>query len=248
MTRWLFRRRRSDRASEASIDARLNGISDHDIEASVERAESRESIAAWVVIAGVALESYFRSIDFFTNPSWRSFDDLFGGALIVIGIAAEIYFGGKASGGRKLQVARLNLIAEQERLARAKIEERLAFRSITETQKAEAVEILKHYSGQRYMASCVSLTPEIEGVCGWLSKLLRESGWVFHGSSMIIFQDLVLTGIRISTGPKADQQSRDAADLLRETLQVCSIAAYRSDEDWIELPATISITVGSKPQ
>jgi hypothetical protein len=122
-------------------------------------------------------------------------------------------------------------------------------RRLTDAQKAEMLEMLTLYSGQQYVASCVNLSPEIADVCMWLSGLLKQAGWQLLGSSgsILIQQSLALTGIRISTGSRAEQKTRDAADLLSESLQTFEITANRCDDEF-NLPAAVSITIGSRPQ
>jgi len=197
------------RRPESSVNspnsaARRTGKSDQDISDAIETSDDREKLCGYAVVFGVVLEYVPKLVGFIGDPSWLSFRDLIGGILIALGVAGELRFGNRASelrdelnARKNLRIAELNELAERERLARIEIEERLAFRTLTDDQKQHMAEILKVYSGQRYVPYCVTPTPDVAGVCAWLSEVLKMGEWESLSQFMMIHAAAVIPGIRI---------------------------------------------------
>jgi hypothetical protein len=97
--RTLFKRAsyRSRTASSRSNSARLTGMSDQEIGASVEVIEDREKLCGWTVVFGVLLESAPKIMAFLATPSIPLFREIIGGVLLALGVYGELRFASKAS-------------------------------------------------------------------------------------------------------------------------------------------------------
>lgn len=131
LSRRLSRSRTSaDNSNTLVRDAALAPAkSDHDISSRAERIEFWELVCGWIVVIGVAVEYIPQFIAWAYRPSWHTFKDLIGGVLIALGVAGEIIFADRAKRNREILSARkdkeivgLQLLAENERSARAKVE------------------------------------------------------------------------------------------------------------------------------
>lgn len=122
------------------------------------------------------------------------------------------------------QGAEANRIAEQERLARIKIEERLRPRSLTEEQHHRLVAVLKSYPAVPY-ESAVAPTPESLRFIAEIDNALIAAGWTFRKSAKTDFRFVstvngketeqgVFTGIIVGTPPAIAAQFKPAADAL----------------------------------
>jgi hypothetical protein len=133
---------------------------------------------------------------FWDSPTLGSFKELIAGLLVIFGIAGEILFARLAASQQhqlrdrdKRRIAELNLLAEQEALARAKIEkqlieakieilklqEEMADRTISLEQANNIVNLLLPFSGQCVDVFVYGQTPEI-------FKLASKIGAVFYFS------------------------------------------------------------------
>ena len=78
-----------------------------------------------------------------------------------------------------MRAAELNLSAEREKLARVKIEEQLAPRTLEAEQKAQMVEELKQFSGTEFTVS-VADDPDSLFLLLSILNVLRDAGWKLH--------------------------------------------------------------------
>lgn len=115
--------------------------SDHDISSRAERLEFLELVCGWIVVIGVAVEYIPQFIAWAHRPSWHTFKDLIGGVLIALGVAGEIIFADWAKRNREIlsvrkdkEIASLQLLAEHERSARAKVELEVAKSNLARVQ------------------------------------------------------------------------------------------------------------------
>jgi hypothetical protein len=250
----IFKRRRTGRNAEITPEI---------LEASARRRRALEYTSAVVVLVGIVGEYVAPFVSALPRIGlFASLRAVWPGVLITAGIAGEILFSMLvASVEGRLQsiqaqrtaealreAANANLLAEQERLARAKIEERIAFRTLTPEQQHELANVLRIHSGQKFIPYCVTVTPDVEIVCRWLMDVLKNAGWETLSPFLMIHAGAVIPGIRIGTRPNVDDETRNAAELLKVALHDVGIAAYQADQEWIELPSTITIGIGSKPQ
>jgi hypothetical protein len=115
------------------------------------------------------------------------------------------------------RAAEANVKAEAERLARIKIEERLADRKLTPAQMKELTEKLGRFSGQKLNIVAVSNDPEIVRITNALITAVREANWIFEtgvgGSG-----GRAVYGILIEVDRDADEITRAAAQALAVAL------------------------------
>jgi hypothetical protein len=140
---------------DASIEDSRAANSPQALESKIDFLENVARFCAVVVIGGVVLEYLPKFIAFGKAPRWALFKDLSGGLLIALGIAGEVLASMLSS--RKEQqlrdlnartVAELNLRAEQERLARVKLEARLADRRVSFEQRSIIGRELSQFTGR----------------------------------------------------------------------------------------------------
>ena len=78
------------------------------------------------------------------------------------------------------RAAEANAKAESERLARIKIEERLADRKLTPVQISELAQKLVRFSGQKINVVAAANDPEIIRITNAISTALRAANWIFE--------------------------------------------------------------------
>jgi hypothetical protein len=84
----------------------------------------------------------------------------------------------QSAGEANERAAKANLLAEQERLARVKIEERLAWRRISPRQHDVFVEELKPFAGSLAVVSAFSNADiESKTFASDISQVLKDAGW-----------------------------------------------------------------------
>src|SRR5262249_44734132 len=119
--------------------------------------------------------------------------------------------------------------AEQERLARVKIEERVAWRRLTKDQQSEIASRLRRFSGET--ASVWFNQGDIEGstFASEIASMLQEAKWSLvspPSSLMTMGAGPVETGVTLaSTGDKA---SRDASEVIVRELVTLGFDATKS--------------------
>jgi hypothetical protein len=252
----LFRRAsdRSSPAKAASSSARLAGMSDHAVSDAVEVIEDREKLCGWVVVFGVVLESFPKLIAFLHTPSIPLFREIIGGALVALGVYGELRFASKASKLRDeitrrkdLRIAELNALAERESRARMVIEERIAYRTLTDDQFKTITETLRQFRGQLFRVTSGLPSGETAYVFGLIFKALYAAGWKSLGGNAF-FPDKLAAGIKVSVHPNATARTRAAADAIIAGLSINFIAAYRGRDD-LEIGGenTVEVFVGTNP-
>lgn len=80
--------------------------------------------------------------------------------------------------GLRLDVANANARAEMDRLARVKIEERLAWRTIGTEDRKVAVGILAPFSGSRVFVSVIGTDPELEAFTNEVARIFYDAHWL----------------------------------------------------------------------
>ena len=198
-----FRRDEFSLSSDASTSAKsaaiLPGASDHELEKSEKRFGFWESLCGWAVAVGVALEYGPKFMVFLHDPTWENFRDLSGGLLIAIGVAGEVIFASFAAGKRDQlrdrnikRVGELVLLAEQEGVARAKLErltEKLRrknkkmavlFRDRNLRNRAKVIEAMRAFAGTKVyfpISPMYDSDPEAREFAAGLQTSLRDAGW-----------------------------------------------------------------------
>jgi hypothetical protein len=257
-----FRSKRSIEAERSAIpasnSARRNGKSDQELEASASRLERFATICGWFVAGGVVLEYVPKFMEFLAYPSLHYLRELSGGIVITIGIAGEILFGGWASRRRtiltdrnKLEIAELNRQAEQDRLARREIEERLAYRTLRDTQIPAIADKLREFQGQEFsVSSAWSATEEVQSLVNRLVTTLIMAGWTYANPDPRIPHPAVMSGVVILTHRHAVGvgQTKNAAIALIAALLAENIYVH-GEEQFPPIPfhTKILISIGTKP-
>ena len=157
--------------------------------------------------------------------------------------------------------AEANQKAEEERLARVKIEERLAPRSITPQQVQKLVEAISEFSGTDAAVMVAGETQEIGGVAKAVVAMLRiarwkSDSWIWTGIGPFV-------GINVAVKPAASQAEENAAEALVKALHEAGLEAQRftwppanwdsfggmlnGPPQW-DKAAPIRIVIGAKPQ
>jgi hypothetical protein len=125
-----------------------------DLDRKAARFSILETIAASSVVAGIVGEDWDEFGKFISHPAWESGRVAIGGAVVALGIILEILFSSRSSSAERkirdwyaLRVSELNLKAEQERLARVKIERSIAMRGFSKKQYSEFADSLAPFAG-----------------------------------------------------------------------------------------------------
>jgi hypothetical protein len=155
------------------------------------------------------------------------------------------------------RAAEANKIAEGERLARVKIEERLAPRSITQKQIDGLSKRLKPYSGISIDILQIGESPEITNFRSLLENPLRAAGLNLFSSTAVGSGSFI--GLSVGVLADASESDKAAASALLSALNAEGIAALNAGvskrEDWPGFTmappgankAPIRMFVGSKP-
>jgi len=129
--------------------------------------------------------------------------------------------------GANARAAEANRIAEEERLARARIEARVAWRHLTKEQQSAMAEHLKRFSGQWGNIGRVSYDVEITSFATDIAKTLQAAGWHVLPPSAITMRGVpapafgnpiepVITGVTINSTP--DSRAREMGDAVSSEL------------------------------
>lgn len=157
------------------------------------------------------------------------------------------------------RAADANKIAEGERLARLKIEEKLAPRTLNDEQRKRIESKLKPFAGTPYELA-LNPVPEATDLLGVIAPILRSAGWVYKESAKKDFrfnftlndgstkvEQAYVSGI-VLLGTKAFIDAhRPALDALAFALKEEGLevrAEYLKDDD--PSPDALHIAIGSK--
>jgi hypothetical protein len=151
--------------------------------------------------------------------------------------------------------AQANERAEEERLARVKIEERIAWRKLDAGQATQVLSVAKQFSGQEY-ALTVSVDPEAMNLMGIVDEILQAAEWVRVKPFGIIttFADRASVGMK--TGPlsfhiavsKGDSPLKGVAIRMAQIFEAVGIKSEPALDPEIEKrPTAINVVIASKP-
>jgi hypothetical protein len=169
------------------------------LEYSVDMWEVVAHVFTFLVASGLIIEYRAPFMNFIKTRDPRYIIESIGGVLVTIGVAGELLAGFRSTtqdgklreantelarrsaellAASHERIAELNLMAEQERLARVKIEARLAWRRITNEQFSRFVEVLKPYADSP-ASICLEGRGdhEVESFAGALFKVFHSAGW-----------------------------------------------------------------------
>ena len=148
----------------------------------------------------------------------------------------------------KRDAAEANRLAEQDRLARVKIEERLAPRLIADSDRQNIVDALKHFAGAGRMVDVLKHPDdaEVSGLTRQLLGILIDSGWK---PTMLPDAPIKpLSGIAVEVAPNNSAANLDAGKALVSTFSKAGLKV-NGPSDTLRLTPTgaaIRITVGQK--
>jgi hypothetical protein len=146
------------------------------------------------------------------------------------------------------RAAEANEKAEQERLARVKIEQRLADRVLTDAQVERIASKLRAFAGQAYKVTTYWDLKEPLGLANRIHELLTRAGWQYieYDRAAMLFSGVA--GVRVSVHPEAETTVQTAAMELVSALTTVGIEA---DVRQIKAPhnpdQTLYLCVGTKP-
>lgn len=151
--------------------------------------------------------------------------------------------------------AEANRKAEEEKLARVRIEGRIAWRRLDAGQANRILSVAKHFSGQEY-ALTVSTDPEAINLMEAVDELLQAAGWVRVKplGAVTTFEDKASVGTK--AGPlgfhiapsKADSQLKNVAVRMMEVFDAVGIKSKAAlDPELERVPSAINVVIASKP-
>ena len=143
------------------------------------------------------------------------------------------------------RVAEANEKAEQERLARLRIEEKLAPRSLSQTQAL--VSKLTPFAGTTvFMGNGPDSGADARPLQRQLISVLKKANWKIQAAGLIKGASFV-EGIGVAVAFGADKNAQDAANLLIKELADDGIVAAKLDASDNIAPHQITIIIGPKP-
>lgn len=159
------------------------------------------------------------------------------------------------------RAAEANRIAEQERLARIKIEERLAELTRPRSIDAAAVtQAARAFPGTKFDVSAFAPDPEAEGLATSIEAALARAGWVVvnwkSGSVVITRPGKSTWGTNANTGagvlvdtPQSNPAASAVVAAIRQTLTIPGFAFTSSYGAPIVLsnPGALHFVIGKKP-
>jgi hypothetical protein len=146
------------------------------------------------------------------------------------------------------RAAEANEIAEKERLARIKIEERLADRSLTDAQAATIIETLKPFAGQEFEVTPYADNRESKSIADRIGQVLSQANWRFLPQEFYRAMLGGVTGVIVYIHPNADIQTKNAASSLVRVLNQENIVTELREQSTENNPKhnKIEVNVGTK--
>lgn len=140
--------------------------------------------------------------------------------------------------------AEANRIAEQERLARVKIEQRLADRDITDTQRARLLQVLRTRPEEHAIIdSLLSEGREAFAYAGKIATVFHDARWDVADPQGRRSFSQPLSGILIDT--RNDAHSIELGDFVSRAFAAAGIPVSRNTETNLD-PGTVLVLIGSK--
>ena len=192
--------------------------------------------------------------------------ELLATLVVLIGVAIEVRYGSYADDtSRQLRqlsaekIADLNKQAEALSLARAAIEKELAFRTLSVSDRAELVETLKPFAGQRFGLFIYNGENEIFDATAQVVVVLLAAHWSLGDRSRLGTESgRAVSGILIETALDADDTSRQAAKTLATALfkKGLSVTGPNPEDpsikraiaaDMSDFHSPIRVTIGTRP-
>jgi hypothetical protein len=139
--------------------------------------------------------------------------------------------------------------AEEERTARTKLEQKLAWRSLTNEQAERIARRLRSFPGQQFDFVTYSNEGECLNFQNTLYRLLLYSGWTLDPKRQWGMLITLIVGLEVQVSDGADEQVKHVASTLVKALNDENIAATLKPIPIKDAPATavIKIVVGKSP-
>jgi hypothetical protein len=146
------------------------------------------------------------------------------------------------------KAAEANEKAETERLARVRIEQRLADRVLTDEQLSSISNKIKGFSGQEYGVTTYWDLKESVAISNRIALGLERGGWSYVKPAQAAFMLGGIEGVQVWVHPDADDSVKKAADALVEALNDEDMDAVLKEQN----PANpkdnkIHLNIGTKP-
>jgi hypothetical protein len=217
--------------------------------------------------------------------SWKPFLIIAGGVLITAGVAGELavqFFASRKetdlrkandavfailnakaaeaterAANAELQTVQLKKLAEDERMARVKIEQDVAWRRLTKDQQREMAARLKPFSGETVLLHYNINDLEADSFASDIALTLRQAKWktVFEPMpAMVMREGPVLLGTRpildtgVSITSTQGRTSHKLADLICRALRDFGFDAIRRAEDDKRPGSKVFIFVEHRPE
>ncbi len=135
--------------------------------------------------------------------------------------------------------------AEADRLARVKIEQKLAPRSLSGEQQLAVVEGIKRFAPQPFRFVSYQDDPEVVHLVHGLIRVLIGAGWKGLPAKGFLMAQLEF-GVRIEYAPEKAAEYAGAANALASALNEAGLAAEAGVKASIDADS-ITIRVGKKP-
>src|SRR5258708_3531474 len=152
--------------------------------------------------------------------------------------------------GFEAQIAEAHREAEADRLARIKIEEKMAWRTVPPEKQQAIVSQLKKFSGQPFTIRTFQDDDEAVNLTRIVLKLLLAAGWN-RKESPHVMAFVHLDGISVEVAPSRAADFEPAAKALASALNNAGIDAVEKinpGEDNASNASMIHVRVGKKPQ
>lgn len=160
----------------------------------------------------------------------------------------EIASANERAANAEKESARLSKEAEEERLARAKIEEKLAWRALSREQQGRISSKLHPFLGQEFTIVTYADDAEAINLRDSMFTILQSAGWQYPNQQFSMLMVLV-RGVSVGISPSAKESTKLAASILELALRREDIAANVDVFEFDDRTTvnTILIRVGKKP-
>jgi hypothetical protein len=236
------------------------------LKSSLEFWEIVEYISAATVLFGVVGEYVAEFTEFATKMEIEKKLAKISTLVLIVGLTVELLglvktsqLSGRLiasleeqSGEANARAAEAIKVAEQERLARVKIEEKLAWRDLNRVQQERIIAKIATFRGQSFDLITYLEDQEAVNLAKKIGSALVVSQWVHTPSNSALGFSLLL-GVVIHVAPSQKANFESAAEALASALQAEGIAAQVKMEAWQDeaahahLTKLIQIRVGKKP-
>jgi hypothetical protein len=145
------------------------------------------------------------------------------------------------------RAAEANRVAEEERHARLKLEQEMAWRSFSAWQKADFIKVASSFSGTEFELITYQDDPEAKNFANIIGHALVDAGWK-HTPSTGFLAFRVEVGIRFEIAPEADAAMSKATEALAAICVKLGVAASSGVRKGSDKPYVVKIRIGKKPE